>query len=41
MKKRKLNSRNPKYHKVKEIKVNRELVNEVKGIKIYKICYLT
>jgi len=39
-KKRKLNSKNPKYQKVEEIKVRREFVQEVKGVKIYKLYYL-
>ena len=41
MKKKKLNSNNPKYLKVEEIKARKELVNEVKGVKIYKVYYLT
>ena len=41
MKKRKLNSNNPKYAKKKEIvKVRKEFVQEVKGCKIYKLYYL-
>mgnify|MGYP003111131301 FL=1 len=38
-KKRKLNSRNPKYGgvKVKEDKYKKEFVHEVKGVKIYKL----
>jgi hypothetical protein len=38
MKKRKLNSKNPKYQKEDEstIKVHNEFVKEVKGVKIYK-----
>ena len=38
MKKRKLNSTNPKYHKEDEKapKVRKEFVKEVKGCKIYK-----
>ena len=40
MKKRKLNSNNPKYKKVEDIKVRREFVSEVKGVKIYKLYYL-
>jgi hypothetical protein len=43
MKKRKLNSTNPKYFKKDEKahKVNNELVQQVKGCKIYKTYYLT
>ena len=42
MKKRKLNSKNPKYNKNEEaLKVRKELVQEVKGCKIYKTYYLT
>tara|TARA_R100001443_G_C3241833_1_gene150971 strand:+ start:23 stop:154 length:132 start_codon:yes stop_codon:yes gene_type:complete len=43
MKKRKLNSINPKYHKQekKAIKARKEFVKEVKGCKIYKTYYLT
>jgi hypothetical protein len=40
MKKNKLNSKNPKYKKVEDIKVRREFVSEVKGVKIYKLYYL-
>ena len=42
MKKRKLNSKNPKYHKKDEHapKVRNEFVKEVKGVKIYKSFYL-
>tara|TARA_R100001463_G_scaffold25260_2_gene59972 strand:+ start:438 stop:566 length:129 start_codon:yes stop_codon:yes gene_type:complete len=38
MKKRKLNSKNPKYQKKDEkaVKVRKEFVREVKGVKIYK-----
>jgi hypothetical protein len=38
MKKRKLNSKNPKYQKKDEnpIKVRNEFVKEIKGVKIYK-----
>ena len=38
-KKRKLNSRNPKYGdvKVKKDKYKKEFVHEVKGVKIYKL----
>ena len=39
-KKRKLNSSNPKWSKEEEVKVKREFVREVKGVKIYKIWYL-
>lgn len=41
-KKRKLNSKNPEYHKKDEKvhKVHKELVQEVKGCKIYKTYYL-
>jgi hypothetical protein len=41
-KKRKLNSTNPKYNKSKEndVKMRQELVQEVKGCKIYKTYYL-
>ena len=39
-KKRKLNSTNPKYKKVEEIKVRKEFVSEVNGVKISKIYYL-
>jgi hypothetical protein len=38
MKKRKLNSKNPKYNKNEEaLKVRKEFVKEVKGCKIYKV----
>ena len=42
-KKRKLNSTNPKYKKevIKEKKVLKKLVKEVKGVKIYTINNLT
>ncbi len=42
MKKRKLNSKNPKYNKTKEsnVKMRYEFVKEVKGCKIYKGYYL-
>jgi hypothetical protein len=36
-KKRKLNSKNPKYLKVETIKVRKEFVAEVRGVKISKI----
>jgi len=39
-KKRKLNSKNPKYKKVEDIKVRKEFVQEVKGVKISKLYYL-
>jgi|TARA_R110002096_G_scaffold352682_2_gene545622 hypothetical protein len=41
-KKRKLNSTNPKYIKQdeKDIKIHKEFVAEVKGVKISKIYYL-
>ena len=43
MKKTKLNSTNPKYHKqdIKAIKVRKEFAKEVKKCKIYKTYYLT
>lgn len=41
MKKRKLNSKNPKYVKVEERQVRKEFINEVKGVKIYKVYNLT
>ena len=42
MKKRKLNSRNPKYLNENEevVKVRNEFVREVKGVKIYKTYFL-
>ena len=40
MKIRKLNSTNPKYKKVEEVKVHKEFVHEVKGVKVYKVYYL-
>jgi hypothetical protein len=43
-KKRKLNSNNPRYKKLKkedEIKVERKFIKEVKGVKIYAVKYLT
>jgi|TARA_Y100001963_G_C6573570_1_gene350035 hypothetical protein len=42
MKKRKLNSKNPKYLKEDEQapKVRKEFVCEVKGVKVYKTYYL-
>jgi|TARA_R100001443_G_scaffold21770_1_gene33998 hypothetical protein len=41
-KKRKLNSKNPKYNKNQEndIKMRQELCQEIKGVKIYKTYYL-
>ena len=36
-KKRKLNSLNPKYLKIKQEDVNKTLIGEVKGCKIYAI----
>ncbi|QDP62848.1 MAG: hypothetical protein Unbinned579contig1003_43 [Prokaryotic dsDNA virus sp.] len=41
MKKRKLNSKNPKYKKEKteENKAKKKLVGEVKGAKIYTVVY--
>ena len=37
-KKRKLNSKNPKYYKQKnDIKVDKRFVQEVKGVKVYTI----
>jgi len=43
MKKRKLNSKNPKYmdkSQVTEVKVKeRKLINDVKGVKIYAVKY--
>ena len=38
-KKRKLNSKNPKYQKIEKIKVHREFVAEINGVKISKIYY--
>ena len=42
MKKRKLNSNNPRYHRKDEDapKVHKEFVHEVKGGKIYKLYYI-
>ena len=42
-KKRKLNSKNPKYYKQQkdDIKVQKKFVKEIKGVKIYTINYLT
>jgi|TARA_R110002074_G_scaffold362998_1_gene536149 hypothetical protein len=41
-KKRKLNSKNPKYQKknTDDLKVRKEFVSEVKGVKIYKVYHL-
>ena len=41
-KKRKLNSKNPKYHteNKNDIKVRKEFVQEVKGVKVYKVYYI-
>ena len=38
-KKRKLNSKNPKYHKQnkEDIKVDKRFIQEVKGVKVYTI----
>lgn len=43
MKKRKLNSTNPKYKRNDEDtpKIRREFVHEVKGVKVYTVKYLT
>ena len=42
-KKRKLNSKNPRYQKQQkdDIKVEKKFIKEVKGVKIYTIKYLT
>ena len=42
MKKRKLNSKNPKYQIKDEniLKVRKEFVHEVKGVKVYKIYHI-
>tara|TARA_R110002051_G_scaffold280089_1_gene341640 strand:+ start:14695 stop:14817 length:123 start_codon:yes stop_codon:yes gene_type:complete len=40
MKKRKLNSKNPKYLKEDEVKMERTLIGNVRGVKIYTIKYL-
>ena len=39
MKKRKLNSKNPKYFKKEEevVKTRKELISNVKGVKIYAV----
>tara|TARA_R110000751_G_scaffold240937_1_gene341486 strand:- start:141 stop:284 length:144 start_codon:yes stop_codon:yes gene_type:complete len=41
-KKRKLNSKNPKYQKknTDDSKILKEFISEVKGVKIYKVSYL-
>ena len=39
-KKRKLNSKNPKYYKQEDVKVRKEFVSEVKGVKISKIYFI-
>ena len=41
-KKRKLNSKNPKYQKQNknDIKVRKEFVSEVNGVKVYKVYHL-
>jgi hypothetical protein len=36
-KKRKLNSKNPKYYKIEQEDVDKRLINNVKGVKIYAI----
>ena len=41
MKKRKLNSNNPRYIKnTEEVKTREVFVKEVRGVKIYKVYYL-
>jgi hypothetical protein len=41
MKKRKLNSNNPRYIKnTEEVKTRKEFVHEVKGVKVYKLYYV-
>ena len=42
MKKKKLNSNNPRYHRKDENtpKVRKELACEVKGVKVYKLYHL-
>jgi hypothetical protein len=38
MKKRKLNSKNPKYFKKEEVKkTHKELIKNIKGVKIYAV----
>jgi hypothetical protein len=39
-KKRKLNSKNPKYYKQEDVKVRKEYIQEIKGVKVYKLYYL-
>tara|TARA_R100001244_G_scaffold116602_1_gene86719 strand:- start:7410 stop:7535 length:126 start_codon:yes stop_codon:yes gene_type:complete len=39
-KKRKLNSKNPKYLKEEGVKMERTFIGEVRGVKIYTIKYL-
>ena len=42
MKKKKLNSKNPKYmdkSQVTEVKSTKKLINDVKGVKIYAVKY--
>ena len=44
MKKRKLNSKNPRYIKVsgdKKIDVIKKFIHKVKGVKVYTVNYLT
>ena len=44
MKKRKLNSTNPRYSKIKKdkkIDVVKKFIHEVKGVKVYTVNYLT
>ena len=36
-KRRKLNSKNPKYQKQKDVKVDKRFISEVNGVKIYTI----
>lgn len=43
MKKKKLNSKNPKYmdkSRINEVKTEKKLIREVKGCKIYAVKYL-
>tara|TARA_R100000664_G_scaffold12946_1_gene20816 strand:- start:29929 stop:30051 length:123 start_codon:yes stop_codon:yes gene_type:complete len=40
LKRRKLNSKNPKWEKKEEKKVRKKLIKEVKGAKIYALYYL-
>jgi hypothetical protein len=43
MKKKKLNSKNPKYmdkSRINEVKTEKKLIREVKGCKIYTVKYL-